>query len=125
MLRHKISDSCSPIQILREEGFEGLLQTWTPLTQWLETWFCNPKYTPMAQVIVAIVWGIILSPWSQGLIFLVASVIAYEVAFYLFTRNHPQCYNNFTRTGVICASILGYIVGRTLSVDEILISGME
>lgn len=92
---------------------------------WACDWFCNRKYTPMAQVIVALTYGVLLAPWSYGLIFLVISIVAYEVAFYIFTRRSPQCYNLFVRTGVIFASIFGYLLGRTLSGDDILMTGMD
>lgn len=97
----------------------------TPVSQFICSWFCNDKYTPMAQVIVALTWGIILSPWSSGLIFLVASIIIYEIVYYIFTRGRFPYYNVFVRTGAMMASILGYIIGRTLSQDDILMTGMD
>jgi hypothetical protein len=107
------------------ESPEEILATLDPISQFFCDWFCNDKYTPMAQVIVALTWGILLAPWSSGLIFLVISIIFYEFFYYLFTRGRPPYYNLFVRTGCIMASILGYIIGRTLSQDDILMTGMD
>lgn len=95
-----------------------------PFADWLHDWFCNEKYTPMAQVIVSLVWGILLSPWSSGLFFLIVFIIIYEIMYYLFTRGDPKYYDVFVRTAVICAAVLGYILGRTLSGDDILHEGI-
>lgn len=105
---------------------------------WLNDWFQNPKYTPMAQVIFAFVFGILLGPWGSGLFFLVVFTIFYEIAYYLFInpdivvpfadlsgRNYnPKVYIIFLRVGIMLSSILGFIVGRTLSEDEILYEGV-
>lgn len=95
-----------------------------PFSDWLHNWFCNDKYTAMAQVIVAIVWGILLSPWSSGLFALVIFIIIYELMYYIFTHGDPKYYDLFTRTASIFASILGFIIGRTLSCDNILYEGV-
>jgi 4-hydroxybenzoate polyprenyltransferase len=95
-----------------------------PIASWLHAWFCNDNYTAMAQVIVALTLGILLSPWSSGLFFLIIFIILYELFYYIFTKGNPRYYNVFVRTGVIFASIFGYILGRTLSGDEILTEGI-
>lgn len=109
---------------------------------WINTWFQNEKYTPMAQVIVAFVFGILLSPFSSGLFFLTVFIVVYEILYYLFinpltvvpyggyddplgqNNYNPRCYNIFVRVSVMIASILGFIVGRTLSGDNILQEGV-
>ena len=95
-----------------------------PFASWLQWWFCNDTHTAMAQVILALVWGILLSPWSSGLFFLVIFIIFYEILYYIFTKGNPRYYNVFVRTGVIHASIFGYILGRTVSGDNILNEGV-
>lgn len=95
-----------------------------PFAKWLHCWFCNDKNTPMAQVILAFAFGVLLSPWSSGLFFLTIFIIINEILFYVFTKGDPRYYNVFVRTGVIYASILGFILGRTLSGDEILYEGI-
>lgn len=100
------------------------VKLWQPLAGWIEWWFCNPKCTPMAQVIMSLAWGVLLSPWSSGIFFLIAFIIVYELFYYIFTRGDPLYYNVFVRTGVICASIAGFIIGRTAAGDEVLIEGV-
>jgi len=97
---------------------------WQPYADWIYWWFCNEKYTPMAQVLIALIWGVLLSPWASGLFFLFFFIIVYEILYYIFTRGDPKYYNVFVRVGVIYASIFGYILGRTLSGDEILYEGV-
>ena len=97
---------------------------WQPYADWIHRWFCNEKYTPMAQMIIALVWGILLSPWASGLFFLFVFIIIYEILYYVFTRGDPRYYNVFVRVSVMCASIFGYILGRTLSGDDILHEGV-
>lgn len=97
---------------------------WQPFANWIYWWFCNDKYTPMAQTLIALVWGILLSPWASGLFFLLVFIIIYEILYYIFTRGDPKHYNVFARTGIIYASIFGYILGRTLSGDDILCEGV-
>lgn len=98
--------------------------SWQPLASWIQYWFCNEKNTPMAQVLIALVLGILLSPWGSGLFFLVIFIILYEILYYIFTHGDPKYYNIFVRVGIIYASIFGYILGRTLSGDEILYEGV-
>lgn len=95
-----------------------------PLSDWLHFWFCNEKYTGMAQVIVSIVWGILLSPWSSGLFALVVFIIIYEMMYYIFTHGDEKYYDIFIRTSCIFASIFGFLLGRTLSCDNILYEGV-
>lgn len=95
-----------------------------PFADWIHNWFCNEKYTAMAQVIIAIVWGILLSPFSSGLFALVVFIIIYEIMYYLFTHGNEKYYDTLTRTASINASIFGFIIGRTLCQDEILYEGV-
>jgi len=96
----------------------------THLQRLLPTLFCNDKNTVMAQAIVSFAYGILLSPWSQGLFFLIISIIIYEILYYVFTHGNPRYYQVFTRCGVICAAIAGYIIGRTICNCDILYEGV-
>jgi hypothetical protein len=108
---------------MSDTGYE-YIELVEPFATWIHNWFCNDKYTPMAQIIVSTSWGILLSPFSSGLFFLLVFIIFYEILYYIFTKGDPKYYNSFVRVGVICGSIFGYIVGRTLSGDEILEEGV-
>lgn len=122
--------SCTELNITVETSpiycgkIESTPSLWQPYANWIHWWFCNEKYTPMAQLFIALVWGVLLSPWASGLFFLFFFIIVYEILFYVFTQGDPRYYNVFVRVGVIYASIFGYILGRTLSGDEILYEGV-
>ena len=100
------------------------MKLWQPWAGFLQSWFCNINYSPMAQFIISIIWGILLSPWSSGLFFLVVFILVYEILYYVFTKGNPLYYNVFVRTSVIYGSIFGYILGRTVSGDQILYEGI-
>ena len=100
------------------------LLLWQPFAGWLGGWFRNPKYTAMAQVITAFVWGLLFSPWASGIFVLTIFIIIYELLAYIFTKGDPVYFDPFTRAAVVCSYVLGYIVGRTLSEDEILKKGI-
>lgn len=99
---------------------------WQPWANFITSWFCNDNYTPMAQVLISLFLGILLSPWASGLFFLTVFIIIYELLYYIFTHGNPRYYNLFVRTGVIYASIFGYILGRTLTIpdDQLLNEGV-
>lgn len=90
----------------------------------MNKFFQNEKNTAMVQVITSFAFGILLSPWGSGLFFLIVYIIIYEILYYIFTKGDPIFYSVFVRTGVIYASILGFIVGRTLSGCNVLYEGV-
>jgi hypothetical protein len=92
----------------------------SPMREYCIDYYCDDRYTPLFQIITSFVCGLIISPWSFGLIFLIYLIIFQEILCYLFTRTNKIYYNIFVRTGVIYSYILGFIVGRTLSCDSIL-----
>lgn len=94
------------------------------MSQILPNYFCNSKATPVYCIICALVWGIILSPWSRGIFWLIASIIIYEILLYIFTKGDPKYWNLQTRTGCIFASVLGFIIGRTSFNQKVLEEGV-
>jgi len=86
--------------------------------------YCNKKITPMCALIMAIVFGVILSPWSSGLWFLAVFTILNEILYYIFSSNTDCAYILFDRTGIIFGYIFGYILGRTLSCDNVTKKGV-
>ena len=91
---------------------------------WLAAWFQNEKYTPMAQVIVAFAFGALLSPWGSGLFFLLVFILIYELLYVIFTWANPRYWQPEIRGAAAMASILGWIVGRTVAGDEVLVPGV-
>ena len=90
----------------------------------ISKFFQDDNKTPMVQVISALAFGVLLSPWAQGIFFLVIFIVIYEIFFYLFTHGNPRYYNVFVRVSVMMASILGYIIGRTSMSMNILKCGV-
>ena len=90
----------------------------------LPYYFQSDKYSPVAQTIFSFTIGVLISPWSSGLFFLIVFIIVYDILLYIFCHGHPRYYDVFTRAGVILGSILGWIIGRTISGDEILKPGV-
>lgn len=89
----------------------------------INKFFNNDNSTRMYQILFSLCYGILISPWSGGLVFLIFWTLIYELLIYIFTKGNPRYYNVFTRTGVIYSYFLGYIIGRTLLGDDILWEG--
>lgn len=81
--------------------------------------FCNPENTSMAQLIAAFAFGVILSPWSKGIFFLVFFAIIYEMLLLYYTKMSPRWYNGQVRAGCIMASFLGFFIGRYAAGDDL------
>lgn len=68
----------------------------------------------LVQLILAFTLGILLSPWSYGLLYFLLFLIAYEIVLVYMTEAQVPYWRIETRLGVIAASILGFIIGRVL-----------
>lgn len=90
----------------------------------LKTWVCNPHYTPMAQLLVSFSTGVLLSPWGSGLFFLLVSIIACEILVYFFSHSDASYWDNPTRSGVILATVFGWLVGRQVVGADVLKEGV-
>lgn len=90
----------------------------------LTRYFQNKDATPMYQVFFSLTIGILLSPWSSGLFFLVIFSILYEIVYYLFTFGKPEYWQLQTRTAVLYGYFAGWIIGRTATGQEILTPGV-
>ena len=79
---------------------------------WQE-WVSPLGYTPLAQVIVSFVLGLLLSYWSVALVIVLLFLIVYDLAFYLVIANYDYGrWYLLARAGVIFAYIAGWIIGR-------------
>jgi len=76
-------------------------QLWEPFATWLHNWFRNEKKNSNGSTFLGLTFGILISPWSQGLFFLAIFIIVYEIFYYIFTKGDPRYYNVFVRAGVI------------------------
>lgn len=83
----------------------------------ISSFFNSLSYTPMAQLLLAVFWGILLSPFSRGIAYLLASIIIGEVLMYVFCGGkYPWVAQ--VRAGVVCAAFFGFILGRSLGCDH-------
>lgn len=75
-------------------------------------WFKNPCYNEFTQLVSAFCLGVILSPWSYGIKWFLAFIIVYEFVFGFIVNFQMPYWRPLARIGIICASILGWILGR-------------
>lgn len=78
----------------------------------VESYFQNPQYTQLMQVIIAFALGVIFSPFSYGFLFFLLYLVVYELAYLFFTRGCCPYWGFLFRGAVIGASILGWLLGR-------------
>ena len=80
----------------------------------LQRYFLNPRYTEFLQMIVGFAVGLAFGPFSLGLGYLLAFIIAYEIVYYVVARGRC-CWSFPGRVAVELATLLGWLVGRTLT----------
>lgn len=81
----------------------------------ISKYFRNPDYTLGAQIIFAIAFGLLLSPYSFGLVTYLLFVIIYESIYYAATKGNPKYYGDFYSRFVInMFGVVAFIVGRIL-----------
>jgi len=73
-------------------------------------------YTPVFQIILAFVFGVILSPFSYGIIFLVVFLLIFELCFAVQYNYNPL--NAMLRPGLILWALFGFLLGRTLVCED-------
>ena len=103
-----------------EELFQPELQQ--PLAMWIQRFYCVNHTGTVYKVIWAMVLGILTSPFSYGLFYLLVAILLTELLVYIYGDEHLR---SFDRCAVICASAFGYIIGRTISGDLIEQTGFE
>jgi hypothetical protein len=85
------------------------------------SYFNYRGYTILFQIISAFTLGIIFAPWSKGLIFLIIFILCYEAIYFNYYVNICNLpYNRYfflVRFGVFCATLLGWLIGRSLMGD--------
>lgn len=75
------------------------------------------SYTPPVQLLASFVIGLVLSPFSNGLIVLILYIIVNELVVITYYMNSRQRYDVVWRSGIIAAGFLGFIIGR-ISMDN-------
>lgn len=86
----------------------------------VKQYFCHENNTTTSQIIIAFVMGLLFSPFNMGLIYIILYLILNEILFYIFSNGKcPRYWDIFERCGVVCSTVLGFIIGRTLSFKDI------
>ena len=72
--------------------------------------------------LIYFVIGLIVSPWSAGIVWLILFIVVHEIFVALYRRHDLLNYNSgyylFDRVAMGAATILGFIVGRTIIGDD-------
>lgn len=84
----------------------------------LQSFFLNPHYTQLMQILTSITIGIIFGPFTNSLMLYTVYLIAYEVLYLFVSQARWPWYSIKFRTVVVCAGILGFIIGRTFAWRE-------
>lgn len=82
--------------------------------EWVHGYFKNDAYPEIAQILASFALGILFAPWSWGPLYFITFLIAYEIVCGYFTRGQAPYWRLEARVGILFASILGFIIGRTL-----------
>lgn len=85
-------------------------------------WLFNADNQHGQQYLLSLVVGIALAPFGKGIFLLIVWILVYELIYYLAAKyfGKLQYWNSETRGGIALASLLGWIIGRSLLSNEVL-----
>ncbi len=72
---------------------------------------------PTCQLIFSFVSGLIFSPWTQGLFYMLLFIVIYEIIYYIAVWGDLKKWDPYLRAGMIISYVMGWLVGRTFLVD--------
>ena len=84
------------------------------ILDYINSIFCNPNNNEFTQLILALLLGIIFSPWSLGFLYFFIFLVIYEIICMILTSCQRPYWNLYFRISIISASLLGWIIGRTI-----------
>lgn len=92
----------------------------------ISKYYKNDKQTLLFKIITGFALGLIFSPFSNGLFFIIIFYLICEILYYLFTHGDERYWNSIHVPIVLFFYILGWLIGRLLSVpwDNILDDGI-
>lgn len=73
------------------------------------------EYPVLAQMIVGFAVGLMFSPWSTGIQFVLAFMIVYETLVYVITDGKEPYWNLADRAAIVACYLFGWIIGRYLA----------
>ena len=71
----------------------------------------------LTSIFASFIFAMIFAPWTYGVFWLVIYILVWEIGIYFLSLRYPGCWNIFARAAIIFSSILGFIVGRTVTND--------
>lgn len=77
--------------------------------------FLISRKSILLQVTLAFVTSLVLAPLSVGIVYFFFGLILYEMIYAVYKKLNIDI---LVRLGIICSSILGYIIGRLLYGDR-------
>ena len=80
----------------------------------LQFYFLNPGYSEFLQLVVGFAIGLAFGPFSWGLKWLLIFIIVFEIIYYAVAKGRC-CWSFPGRVAVEAATLLGWLVGRTLT----------
>ena len=94
---------------MRHEGRTSIQMEWSGLASSL----LFPE--PLVQLIFGFSSGVLLSPFSWGIVWYVIWLAVFEIVLWLISWHWMFSYNSTLRGGIIAVSLLGFIIGREVS----------
>ncbi len=77
------------------------------------TLYFNPDgYTPLFQIILAFTIGVIFSPYSSGIYYLIIIILIFEIIYAYQCNCNYTNEKSFLRGALILTAILGWLFGR-------------
>lgn len=87
-------------------------------------WLRSFKYAPMSLIILSFASGVLFGPWSWGIFPLLLFIVAYEFLYYFLTWGNNEHWQVMMRCVVILATLLGWIISRTIfNPDNVIFPG--
>lgn len=75
---------------------------------------------PMYILGASLFYGFLFSTWSWGILYLILFLVIWEIGYYIFCRytNKMLTYYPCIRFGIVCGSIMGFLIGRNITEME-------
>ena len=78
----------------------------------------NKNATLLFRIIFAFTMGLIFGPFADGIFFLILISLISELLCYIFTGGDPEYFNIVYKPIIILCYLIGWIIGRFLSIPN-------
>lgn len=92
----------------------------------LNKFYKNKKSTFLFNLVISFGLGIIFSPITNGIFFLIALSLISEILCYIFTKGDENYWNPIHKPFILFSYILGWYIGKFLTTpkDTIIVDGI-